>query len=263
MTPACPSGCRGRANSCKGAAAAPSPSSRLVHIAESTSVGVIGLGRRSRPVGIAIAEAKHDSHDEEGAVSSTKLADIPNALSLLRIGLVPVFLYVAHEVGASANATTVPRLRPAAVLVAIGASDVLDGYLARRYGWSTYGGAVLDAIADKLAQLSALALLALVELPSFSPVPLWFLLLVVFRDLLLGMGWLLSVVHPGKVSVEHELHGRVATLSMFGLVLAIVLGLPEVVSATILVLTSTLIVYSVLAYAVRTVRELRPASDSQ
>ncbi len=78
--------------------------------------------------------------------------NLPNVLTVARIGLIPVFalVYIASD--------TV--YWPAALLFAAAAfTDWLDGYLARRLDQATPFGAFLDPVADKLIVITALALL--------------------------------------------------------------------------------------------------------
>jgi len=89
------------------------------------------------------------------AFSAAELRRAPNLVSLLRIPLAVAFPFVADS-------------KPAAltVLALAGATDVLDGQLARRLGAVTALGAVLDPVADKIFALSAMgSLLALHRLP--------------------------------------------------------------------------------------------------
>ena len=77
--------------------------------------------------------------------------NIPNALSLLRIALVPVFLllYLAR----------LDRWA-FAVLVLSGLTDALDGFIARRFNQITDCGKLLDPISDKLTQVAVVIALA-------------------------------------------------------------------------------------------------------
>ena len=79
--------------------------------------------------------------------------NIPNSLTLLRIALIPVFVLIFY--------LPVPWARPmcAAVFTAAAITDLLDGYLARRWGQTSRLGAFLDPVADKLMVASALVLL--------------------------------------------------------------------------------------------------------
>jgi cardiolipin synthase (CMP-forming) len=77
---------------------------------------------------------------------------IPNVISVIRILLVaPIAMALAHE-----------RLALAIVLFAVAAiSDAADGYLAKRFGWQSELGAVLDPIADKVLLVAIFVTLSL------------------------------------------------------------------------------------------------------
>ncbi|HLT91709.1 MAG TPA: CDP-alcohol phosphatidyltransferase family protein [Woeseiaceae bacterium] len=102
------------------------------------------------------------------------LAWLPNAISLLRIALVaPVVLAMLDG-----------RFEHAIVLFFIaGFSDGLDGWLAKRFGWHTRLGGILDPIADKLLVAAAFITLVYTDL-----VPLWLAALVVLRDVVIVGG---------------------------------------------------------------------------
>lgn len=189
---------------------------------------------------------------------------LPNALSVLRILLVPVWLVLAFDARHVALAGGTPSaLGPTLVLVAIGLSDIVDGTLARRYHLATNLGATLDAVADKLAQVTIVAFLALFGAPAFVPLPLWLMLTLAARDLALGVGWLVVRHRRGSVDAEHRWHGKAATVLLFAVVVAALWGAPRpaVVAGSALVLA--LVVPSTLAYLVAGVRQLtvRRAED--
>ncbi len=140
---------------------------------------------------------------------------IPNLISVGRIGLVPV--WVALAVGVVGAPTPMGAL---AVLGLIGGSDLLDGWIARRYGLTTPLGAALDAVADKLAQIVLVTLLALAPPPGFVPIPVAFLGLLVLRDavLIVGFWWVRSQTRT--LQVEHRWHGKVSSSVLFGLMAA-------------------------------------------
>jgi CDP-diacylglycerol--glycerol-3-phosphate 3-phosphatidyltransferase len=97
---------------------------------------------------------------------------LPNAITIARIALVPVFWVLAYARG---DATAVASF---AVFVVASLSDSLDGYLARRDGTSTRAGEFLDPLADKL--LVGAALVVLVDLRDF---PLWAALVIGAREI--------------------------------------------------------------------------------
>lgn len=102
---------------------------------------------------------------------SDRVLTVPNALSLLRLVLVPVFAWflAAHHDGAALS-----------VLAISGISDYLDGKLARRWGQISRVGQVLDPFADRLYIVSTLAGLAWREI-----IPWWLVVALVGRDALL------------------------------------------------------------------------------
>ncbi len=85
----------------------------------------------------------------------------PNILTLLRIGLIPVFVLVYFLSVPWANAATAGFFLLAAL------TDWLDGYLARRWNQSSAFGAFLDPVADKL--MVAAALIMIVANPAHHP----------------------------------------------------------------------------------------------
>ncbi|MBA2588167.1 MAG: CDP-alcohol phosphatidyltransferase family protein [Alphaproteobacteria bacterium] len=102
---------------------------------------------------------------------------VPNLLSALRLLAAPLAAWLIH-----ADHDTAALL----IFTAAGASDGLDGFIARRWGVTSDFGAWLDPAADKL-----LMLLCLIALCSIGASPVWLLLLVASRDLAIAAGWLM------------------------------------------------------------------------
>jgi cardiolipin synthase len=103
-----------------------------------------------------------------------KLVTVPNLICLLRIALtVPIVVFLAEG-----------RYGDTLVLFAIAAaSDILDGYLAKTFGWTSEVGKVLDPLADKLLLVSVFITLAVIGL-----VPAWLAAIAVLRDVVIGVG---------------------------------------------------------------------------
>ncbi len=102
--------------------------------------------------------------------------NVPNALTLLRIFFVP--LLVAALVQEDVAAFDVPKEFIALVIfLAAAATDLLDGYLARKWGQITTVGTLLDPIADKLL-ISA----ALISLVQIRRLPGWLVILIISRE---------------------------------------------------------------------------------
>ncbi|MFP4606461.1 MAG: CDP-alcohol phosphatidyltransferase family protein [Thiohalospira sp.] len=161
------------------------------------------------------------------------LAWLPNAISVFRIALVPPAV-VAMLAGAFGTAL---------ILVLVAAlSDGMDGWLARRQGWGSTLGAVLDPLADKLLMLATYFTLG-----ALGAIPAWLAVLVIGRDALIaaGAGWLWW--RRGAYRVAARRISKLNTIMQAGyllLVLAALVPLPvpaEVVAGgTLLVVTTTL-----------------------
>jgi cardiolipin synthase len=136
------------------------------------------------------------------------LSSLPNLICILRIALaVPV---VWTLVRGEFTATL--------VLFAIAAaSDGLDGYLAKRYGWTSETGKVLDPVADKLLLVSVFVTLTLLGM-----VPLWLAAVVVARDLVIGIGAAVYRRLFGPLEGRPTMPSKVNTVLQLGYVLAVV-----------------------------------------
>jgi cardiolipin synthase (CMP-forming) len=103
---------------------------------------------------------------------------IPNLITLARILAVPVILW----------AITSGEMQIAFILFLVaGLSDLVDGFLAKRFGMATELGAYLDPLADKAMIISIYVALGIVE-----AIPRWLVILVVSRDIMIVSAVILS-----------------------------------------------------------------------
>jgi cardiolipin synthase len=174
---------------------------------------------------------------------------LPSALSASRIVITP-FVVGAILAG--------DKSRALALCVAGGLTDLLDGYLARRFGWSSRVGAWLDAIADKVLLSAVYVALFLV-----GAVPGWFMVLVFGRDLfillLAGIGLLFTPLRDFPPSVW----GKVSTNVQIGLAVVLLAGLDNLQTPLLYMSTGTTL-FSGLHYfhsALKRLRDLRVATD--
>lgn len=183
---------------------------------------------------------------------------LPNAISMLRVLLVAVwvmFAETANQAGEAGRSAGDSRGWAAVVLLTIGFSDVLDGWLARRFGLQSQLGETLDAIADKLAQVVLFTYLALRTGPAFPAVPLWFLGLLIARDVLLLLGYLSIRRRHGVVDAEHRLHGKASSLLLFVLLVAYSAGAPDDLRIPLLVAATALFTVSTALYVQHGIRQ--------
>lgn len=148
--------------------------------------------------------------------------NIPNVLTLLRIGLIPIFVLVFYAPNGWSHAASALVFGLAAV------TDWLDGYLARRLGQISTFGAFLDPVADKL--MVAVALVLLVQV---NPSP-WFAIpaaVIVGREIAISAlrEWMAELGKRQKVAVS--IVGKIKTIAqMVALLLLLyrdpLMGLP-------------------------------------
>lgn len=110
---------------------------------------------------------------------ASSIITIPNLITFLRMALIPAFailLFYGHSTWALI------------VFIFAGASDGIDGFIARRYNQQSELGTILDPIADKLLMTTAFIILTLpnVFAPTrHLPVPFWVTVSVIGRDVLI------------------------------------------------------------------------------
>lgn len=173
-------------------------------------------------------------------------------VTLIRVVLIPVFVYFAlqaQEVARTGADPSLLRWSALSILVIMGVSDLLDGWIARRFDLITQIGSVVDAVADKLVQVSMVAFLTLSVGPVFTPLPLWFLIVVFGRDLVLLVGVLVLRVRYGPIRVVHRSHGRIASVLMFGVLGWAAFGLPAWGLLPLMAMAAAVSVYSATIYA--------------
>lgn len=134
--------------------------------------------------------------------------NIPNLLTLLRLIIVPVlgyFLYFENYI-------------PAVVLFAFGGfTDILDGYIARKYSLVTKWGKVFDPLADKLMQITALVFLVLHHF-----IPIVVLVIVIIKESLMLTGGILLYT-KGKTVIGANWYGKLATVIFYFAILATII----------------------------------------
>ena len=109
--------------------------------------------------------------------------NLPNKLAILRIILViPFVIFLSLALEVSDNAAVSMTMRVFAAIIFVGASitDYYDGKIARKYNLITNLGKLLDPLADKILVISALVTLA-----KFSQISLWFVIVIIFRELMI------------------------------------------------------------------------------
>ena len=114
--------------------------------------------------------------------------NLPNLLSILRMGLVPLFVIAVLD-GRPGRALL--------VFAIAGITDALDGFIARFWKQQTVLGAYLDPAADKLLLVTAYVVLAIPNLHAGMVIPAWVTALVITRDVVIVVVALILYVAGG------------------------------------------------------------------
>lgn len=131
----------------------------------------------------------------------TRVLTVPNVVSFVRLLLVPVFLWLLFGRDNPAGAGW--------LLGVIGATDWVDGYLARRLDQVSELGKLLDPLADRLA-VAAAVIGGLIS----GDLPSWFAIALIVRESLIAVGALAVGVKAGS-KLEVRRVGKLATLLLY------------------------------------------------
>jgi CDP-diacylglycerol--glycerol-3-phosphate 3-phosphatidyltransferase len=130
------------------------------------------------------------------------LAQLPNALTVGRLGLIPVFVVLMVQAGDAHS-------WPAGIVFGVaGATDQIDGFLARRWRVESRFGKIADPLADRLMIDAAVILLV-----AYGRLPWAGLVVIAARDLLLLGGW--RLLAPRGVELDVNLLGKAATWLLY------------------------------------------------
>lgn len=185
---------------------------------------------------------------------------LANQITIARIAAIPAFVMLAIYYGESViDGPREPWLRYAAIGVFLVAAvtDALDGFVARRFNQHTKLGRVLDPIADKGLLLSALLVLTFGHWEV--KFPLWFLILVIARDIAIVLGCLLLQFLNGDVTVRPSWIGKVATFMQMAAIAWVMLQLHTPPPIYIISLAGFFTLASWIGYGIEGIRQVKSA----
>ncbi len=164
---------------------------------------------------------------------------LPNIISLLRIALVwPILLALQRHNYALALG----------LFLVASISDGLDGWLAKRFNWSSELGKVLDPVADKLLLMAVFLVCTWQGL-----IPHWLTVAAVARDVMIGLGSVAFLIGWGPLRGRPMLASKINTLLQLSYVLLIIIQagfgvLPPSVLDALAVLTLVTVLISGFGY---------------
>lgn len=166
---------------------------------------------------------------------------IPNILTTVRLFLVPVFAYLLLKV------QNLPAA--AVVLILSGATDVVDGYIARKFHMVSDFGKIYDPFVDKLMQITSVICLALAGI-----IPFGVILIVILKELtMIVIG---GILYLKKIVVHSHWYGKATTVIFYTIIFILIIwrNIPHAwVVGLLLVLVGTMLA-SAVAYLVDIIR---------
>jgi len=185
----------------------------------------------SAPYAVAVTE---DISPSAAAATSDSVSmfdgiwTIPNAFTLLRLLLLPVFLYVLFGLENRAAAGF--------LLGALSATDWVDGYLARRLGQVSEFGKVFDPTVDRL-----LFVVATIAIIVDGSIPLWFALAVLFREIAVGLMMAIATLLFKMPRIDVTYLGKLATFLLMFAVPGFLVGNSDIAGADAFLVASWLV----------------------
>jgi len=183
------------------------------------------------------------------APENRKIINLPNTITMLRISFIPVLFLLLLSPGQTMS------LVMAGLFIAVSFTDLLDGYIARRYHIVTTMGKFLDPIADKLVINTAMILMI-----PIGRIPAWVVAIVIIRDF--AVDGIRNIASSEGHIISASWLGKQKTLCQVFAVSALMIHYPflgadaHVVGTTILYLALFLSVYSGLDYLVKFYRRV-------
>lgn len=162
--------------------------------------------------------------------------NLPNKLTVLRVCMVPVFVFFMLWNGLGSTG----RYVAAVIFILASATDWLDGYLARKNNLVTDFGKFMDPIADKLLVCSAL--ICLVEQGSLAA---WMVIIIIGREFIIS-GFRLVASDKGVV-IAASYWGKFKTVSQMIMVILLILDLGGVFNTIALVITWIALILTVIS----------------
>lgn len=184
------------------------------------------------------------------------VSQLPNLITISRLALTPAFVLIMNN----------EDYGLALVVFAVaGLSDGVDGFVAKRFHYESRLGAILDPAADKILLVSAYVMLTVL-----GHLPVWLVIVVAFRDLLIVGGYLVYTSMYGPVQMRPSGLSKINTFMQIALVVAVLLE--QAIGAAYPMLIQAL-VYAVLGTTVASgghylwtwgvMKELEPHRDSR
>ncbi|MFH0878918.1 MAG: CDP-alcohol phosphatidyltransferase family protein [Lentisphaerota bacterium] len=185
---------------------------------------------------------------------------LANRITIARILGVPFFIMMLVYYTTSLSAgqpQEIYRYMALLLFVLVALTDAVDGYFARSRNEVTDLGRVLDPMADKALLLSSLLFLTKPSIPGLYPhIPIWFTVLVISRDAVLVLGYMVIHHFTGKVKVQPRIAGKAATVFTMMAIMCVLARGSQVLFFVLVWIATLFVLISWLLYLLDGIRQL-------
>lgn len=168
--------------------------------------------------------------------------NLPNKITLLRVFFVPFFIVFMLWEGIPYG-----NYIAAGIFIIAGATDALDGYIARKNNLITDFGKFMDPLADKLLVCSALICFVAVD---SIPMPAWVVIVIIGREFIISGFRLIAADHD--VVIAANIWGKLKTVVQMVMSVVLILGIElpvfEIIEQVLIYLALVLTVISLITY---------------
>jgi cardiolipin synthase len=157
--------------------------------------------------------------------------NIPNILTIIRIILVPIFIITFFLVS---------KWVALSVFIIAGITDLLDGYIARKYDMVTDLGAVLDPFADKLMLMSVIIVFTI-----SGYIPVFVLIIILTKELFMIYGGARFYFAKKKIVIPANRYGKASTVLFYVSIIVITFDISDIANNILMlsVVISTIIAF--------------------
>lgn len=163
--------------------------------------------------------------------------NIANMITIFRIFLIPIYVYVFYNFGDQGI------FYAGMIFILAGVSDVLDGHIARKYNMTSDLGAVLDPFADKMMMFTVL-----ISFTHKGIIPPIILIMLGLKELTMIVGGGVLYLFNGKQVIPSNIFGKMATVSFYISTLAVILDLSRPIWEKLFIITVLLNIVAFINY---------------
>lgn len=160
--------------------------------------------------------------------------NVPNILTAIRFLIIPAFVY--YFFSGMRNGLQIATM----LFVLAGLTDILDGFIARKYKLVTKLGIVLDPLADK-----SMLLTVLICITVKYHIPLWVIIIVGIKEILMIIG-AIALLNEHDMVIPANRFGKISTIAFYIAILSMIFELPQsgvLLDAFLILTIVALIVY--------------------